>query len=294
MTCSYCGARNDDGEHRCRRCGRRPGDVLSVGALAAKPAPAPAIVDRAAPAPEAGRLSRAPNLARAQQRSLFPERSDSNVIPFESYAPDSQAAPRRVKPAAGRIATKTAPRCPRISEDQGTLDFMPALPPAPRKLGTTVDAVIVCAAPVATPLHRAVAAALDWSLVLIGYGLFLAGYFLTGDFLGGARFIPDRLNFGVFGGALMLIALTYGLMFALAGCETAGMKWAHLRLTTFDGFKPDGRQRFYRFVGSCLSLCTVLGLAWSLADEESLGWQDHISRTFPTPREVETLAFRPR
>lgn len=294
MTCSYCGARNNDGEHRCRRCGRRPDDVLSVGALAAKPAPAPAIVARDEPAPDTRRLARTPNLARAQQRPLFQEKPDSNVIPFESYAPDSQVATRRAKPAAPRTASKTAPRRPRVSEDQGTLDFMAALPPTPRKLGTTVDAVIVCAAPVATPLHRAVAAVLDWSLVLIGYGLFLAGYFLTGYFLGGAGFTADRLNYVVFGGALGLIAFTYGLTFAIAGCETAGMKWAHLRLITFDGFKPDGRQRFYRFVGSCLSLCTVLGLAWSLADEESLGWQDHISRTFPTPREVETLAFRPR
>ena len=252
------------------------------------------MVSNEAPAPEARRLGRTPNLSRAQQRPLFQEKSDSNVIPFESYAPDSQVGARRTRPTAPRAAAKTAPRRPRISEDQGTLDFMPALPPAPRKLGTTVDAVIVCAAPVATPLHRAVAAALDWSLVLIGYGLFLAGYFLAGDFLGGATFAFNRLNFAVFGGALLLIAFCYGLMFAIAGCETAGMKWAHLRLITFDGFKPDGRQRFYRFVGSCLSLCTVLGLAWSLADEESLGWQDHISRTFPTPREVETLAFRPR
>jgi uncharacterized RDD family membrane protein YckC len=83
-------------------------------------------------------------------------------------------------------------------------------------------------------------------------------------------------------------------MYAIAGRETAGMSCAHLRLITFDGFKPDGKQRLYRFLGSCLSLCTVLGLAWSLADEESLGWQDHISRTFPTPREVETLTFRRR
>jgi hypothetical protein len=33
---------------------------------------------------------------------------------------------------------------------------------------------------------------------------------------------------------------------------------------------------------------------WSIWDEESLGWQDHISRTFPTPLEVETLTFHRR
>jgi hypothetical protein len=30
---------------------------------------------------------------------------------------------------------------------------------------------------------------------------------------------------------------------------------------------------------------TIIGLLWSLVDEESLTWQDHISRTFPTPEE---------
>ena len=39
---------------------------------------------------------------------------------------------------------------------------------------------------------------------------------------------------------------------------------------------------------------SVLGLLWSIWDEESLAWQDHISRTFPSPREVETLTFHRR
>lgn len=279
MTCSYCGSRNGDGEHRCRRCGRRPTDVLNVGALATKPQPVTEPAEMASANPS--------NLSRAVQRPLFSEK----VIPFESYAP-APARPKthtapRATPKAG--SAKPAGRRTRVSENQGSLDFLPSLPPAPRQLGTTVDAVIVCEAPVATPLHRAVAAAIDWSLVLISYGLFLAAYFLCGG-----EFVANKLNFMVFGAALPLIAAVYGLLFAVAGAETAGMSCAHLKLTTFDGFKPDGKQRAWRLAGSCLSLCTVLGLAWSLVDEESLGWQDHISRTFPTPREIETLTFRRR
>jgi uncharacterized RDD family membrane protein YckC len=284
MTCSYCGSRNGNDEHRCHRCGRRPNDILNVnvGALATKLQPEPEADVPAAPAQPS---SRTPNLARAVQRPLFHEKPDSKVIPFESYS----LPPRAKTPAPPRTAAKTSVRRSRISDDQGKLDFLPALPPAPRKLGTTVDAVIVCEAPVATPLHRAVAAAIDWALVTIAYGIFLAGYFV-----GGGEFVGSRLNFLVFGGALGAIALTYGLMWAIAGRETLGMNCAHLRLITFDGFRPDGKQRLYRLLGSFLSLCTVLGLAWTLADEESLGWQDHISRTFPTPREVETLTFRRR
>ena len=96
----------------------------------------------------------------------------------------------------------------------------------------------------------------------------------------------------VFGAMFLMIGFTYGLLFAWAGAETPGMRWTQLRLTTFDGFPPDRRQRLVRFGASCLSRCTLLGLLWSLADEESLAWHDHISRTFPTPRDSRTLVFR--
>ncbi len=281
MTCSYCGTRNGDGEHRCRRCGRRPGDILNVGALATKPRPVPDFEGIEAPPPV-----RPANLGRAVQRSLFADKSEK-VIPFESYAPAAPVAPATVKPRTAQ--RKPSVRRSRVSENQGSLDFLSPMPPAPRQLGTTVDAVIVCEAPVATPLHRAVAAAIDLSLVLIAYGLFLAAYFLCGG-----EFVGNRLNYMVFGASLVLIALTYGLFYAVAASETAGMRCAQLKLTTFDGFKPDGKQRLLRFLGSCMSICTLLGLAWSLVDEESLGWQDHISGTFPTPREVDTLTFRRR
>lgn len=159
----------------------------------------------------------------------------------------------------------------------------------PRTLGTTVEAVIYCDAPVATPLHRAVAGAFDWAMVLIGYGLFLLAFRLSGG-----DFILNPSGLAVFGAALLLIAFTYGLFWTVAGTETAGMRWARLRLTTFDGFPPEPRQRILRFAGSCLSFCTVAGLLWSLADEESLTWQDHISRTFPTPIESESQILQRR
>jgi uncharacterized RDD family membrane protein YckC len=287
MTCSYCGSRNGEGEHRCRRCGRRPSDVLNVGALATKLQPAvyeePA--SRPQPVEVPGGPGRAAGPSRPVQRQLFQDQQPSKVIAFESYttpAPRPKAQPR----TAGTPAKR---RGPRTHEDQTSLDFLPPAAAKPRTLGTTVEAVIYCEAPVATPLHRAVAAAIDWSIVLISYGLFLAAYFLCGG-----EFTLNKLNVIVFGASLILIAITYGLMWAIAGAETGGMHAAHLRLTTFDGFQPDRKQRLSRFFGSMLSMCTVLGMLWSLADEESLTWSDHISRTFPTPRELDALTFRRR
>jgi uncharacterized RDD family membrane protein YckC len=232
----------------------------------------------------------APNLSGAVQASLFQDRS-SNVIPIASYAPQLLEPKTRVRTEApGRVAQKpTVRRARPAPEGQGTLDFLPPAPAKPRQLGTTVEAVIYCEAPVATTLHRAVAAVLDWSMVLIGYGVFLAAF----HFLGG-EFTLTKSNLGMFGAMFLMIGFTYGLLFSLAGADTPGMHWTQLRLTTFDGFPPEQKQRLVRFFAASLTRCTMLGLLWSLADEESLAWQDHISRTFPTPREADTLVFRRR
>ena len=288
MTCGYCGHRNGEGEHRCGRCGRRPDDAplgpfaahRTDGALAAAPEARAAAAAVAVPMENA-------DLSRAIQGTLF-ARSASNVIPFEAYVGARvESKPRASAEATGRTAERPpVRRSSRAADLQGSLDFVPVASTAPRTLSTTVEAVISCESPVATTLHRAVAAALDWSMVLIGYGLFLLGFLLSGG-----SFVFTRNNAIVYAATLPLVAFAYGLMWTVAGAETPGMRWAQLRLTTFDGFPPGPRHRILRFAGSCLSLCTIIGLLWSLADEESLNWQDHISRTFPTPLASDTQVF---
>jgi uncharacterized RDD family membrane protein YckC len=220
--------------------------------------------------------------ARAFQPSLFP--SPSNIIPFEAYSP--------VEPRARQLRAEGAPAKPRaarrkpVPEGQGQLDFLAPAPPKPRTLSTTVEAMIFCDAPVAVTLHRAVASALDWSMVLIAYGAFLAVF----HFMGGS-FAVNKPNVLVFGGVLLLFATVYGMMWGLCGSETIGMHWANLRLLTFEGFPPDKKQRVMRFVGSALGICSLIGAAWSIIDEEGLGWQDYISRTFPTPCESDKLVL---
>jgi uncharacterized RDD family membrane protein YckC len=310
MTCSYCGTRNGEGEHRCRRCGRKPGDSLTgefapprtTGALAAQmqpatasttAAPAPRLQLQAAPKRAPGPAVQRPVARRslAVQGRLFHEAQPSNVIPIVSYAPGLAETPRpRVK---ADMETKppaiTETRRKPAVEAQAQLDFLPSLPAKPRSLNTSVDAVIYCELPVATTLHRAVASALDWSMVLIAFGMFLLVFRLIGG-----EFLLTKPNLMVFGGMFLLLGFTYGLLFAIAGSETAGMHWTQLRLTTFDGFPPENRTRIVRFAAACLSRCTLLGLLWSLADEEGLAWQDHISRTFATPRRLESEIYRRR
>ena len=92
-----------------------------------------------------------------------------------------------------------------------------------------------------------------------------------------------------------LVALFYGLIWAIAGRETAGMRMTDLQLITFDGFEVDARTRALRFASAWLSFCSGgLGLLWAVADEENLTWHDHISKTFPTVREVPRAFVRQR
>jgi uncharacterized RDD family membrane protein YckC len=296
MTCSYCGTRSGEGEHRCRRCGRRPDDTLTGefslvrtdGALAAQLQPAERTAEPAAkPEPRivahAGGRPASVTPQRAVQASLFQDRPNPKIIAIADYAPP----PARPKPAARTTAAKPArkPRPP--VEEQGQLPFLPPQAAKPRTLSTTVDSVIYCEAPVATSLHRLVAAALDWAMVLIGYGLLLGVFHALGG-----QIVLNRTTAMAFCSMLLVTGFAYGMVWTVACSETAGMHWMKLRLTTFDGFPPEPRQRVLRFFGSCLSACTVLGLLWSLADEESLTWQDHISRTFPTPITLDQQIFR--
>jgi len=274
MTCSYCGTRLGQGEQRCRHCGRKDDDrltsgfsLVTSGALAAEPGR----VAETRPPRRLRPVPPPPDMARAVQTSLFPNGLESSIILVEQTR--SKPA-RKSNPSPTTKSRRTGTRAP---EGQGKLEFLVPAPAKPRTLGTTVDASIYCDMPVATPLHRAVAAAVDWAMVLIAYGAFLFAFRLLGG-----QFVLNKTNLMVFGAALLLIGFTYCLLAAIAGTETSGMRWTRLRLTTFDGFALEPRHRVLRMLGSCLSVCTAVGLLWSLVDEEGLAWQDHISSSFPT------------
>ena len=59
------------------------------------------------------------------------------------------------------------------------------------------------------------------------------------------------------------------------------MRWSSVKVLNFDGQRPTREQRLTRlFAGALSFLAAGLGLVWALADEESLTWHDHISKTF--------------
>lgn len=205
------------------------------------------------------------------QPSLFSAREMPRVVPFETIAGAAvDAVAKRSAIAKPRL------RRAKIIPGQQDLEFTKT---ASARYTRPSEGVIYCDAPVAIPAHRAMAAALDGSMILIGLAVFGSIFHLAGgDIVINAKTVP--LLIAVAG----VMSVLYKLLWCLGNGDTAGMRWSHLRLVNFDGQMPDRRQRLYRLASGCLSfLAAGLGLLWALVDEETLTWHDHISKTFPTP-----------
>ena len=70
-------------------------------------------------------------------------------------------------------------------------------------------------------------------------------------------------------------------LFFTLGRATPGMKYAQIRLMTFDGMTPVRAERYKRMAALLVSVLPVgLGLAWALFDEDHLSWHDRLSRTY--------------
>jgi uncharacterized RDD family membrane protein YckC len=123
---------------------------------------------------------------------------------------------------------------------------------------------------------RAVAALLDFVLVLVALGVFVAVFYLFG---GPVMTDPDGLRALAF--AFFAITGFYWVFYIRYIGETAGMTWVGLRLVSFDGGPPTEGQRRTRAFGTILSTAAAgIGFAWSVADDEQLTWHDRMSKTF--------------
>ena len=188
----------------------------------------------------------------------------------------------RARSVERKVPRSAASRVPagghRGNDSQQSLDFFHgAYDPNP--LGTEVEAVIYCDAPVALPVHRLMAAGADASMISIAVASFLMIFYLSGG-----PIIFSKQSFLLFVGVIAVVSLLYRLLFCLGNGDTPGMQFAGLRLVNFDGRLPDRRQRIVRLAVSLLSVVSAgLGLVWALVDEENLTWHDHISKTFPSP-----------
>jgi len=277
MHCPHCRAVNEEAGERCAHCGRRlSGEAPGPFPIRTNTAAAPALDPFAEAPPVPVQPLGTPNY----QPSLFRDgTAGSKVIPIPTLTPlhpyhrDStrrRPAPRSSASARPQHRRSGLPE----SHAQQSLGFHDSPAQVRIQPGETID----CDAPVASPSHRLVAAAVDGSLILVGVGVFMAIFFLSGG-----QVAVDRQALSFILGVTAVIALFYRALWCLANGDSPGMRFAGLRLVDFDGRRPDREQRGIRQIASVLSLLSAgLGLVWALVDEENLTWHDHISKTFPT------------
>ena len=208
------------------------------------------------------------------QRALFTTRELGKVVPIESLQPAARS----------RGAAHGADRTMRASEPvTGFQQSLFAVAPAivrgrsgPPRSGFSAR---YSKAPVASPIHRVLAAVADLTLVAVAVGVVaISTHAMIGlDSLG-----DSALPF--YGALYLFFAISYKLLWAMADSDSPGLGWTHLRLLTFDGVPPTRDQRLRRLCWSVISILPAgLGLLWALVDEEKLSWHDHSSKTFLSP-----------
>jgi uncharacterized RDD family membrane protein YckC len=294
MNCPNCKVSISEDDHRCSNCGRRlgnnPGPLLATRTAAAlrldtvlttyaepAPAPRPRLEYTNADAPKASR----PRHSAAMQSSLFSIREEGKVRSIDGRLDGLGDAPVSAKRTRRQPVERSS-----YLPYQGVLEFPPANGPAPRTLPTSVEAVIYCDYPVATRTHRMLAGLIDFFIVLGCMLLFLGIIYL------GCEGMPwvtlDKTAIAMIGIATGLLGFLYEAYWTMAGVPSPGMESVGLRLVHFDGNVPSAMDNTRRIFGGLLSvMAAFIGLAWAFVDEECLTWQDHISRTFPTPVRVQ-------
>lgn len=187
--------------------------------------------------------------------------------------------PPKRKPARKRKKSDMLPF------EQGTLEFLTPITVPVRQLATSVEAAVKCDDPVASPMHRMLAA--SWDGVMIFFlAVTVSGLFALLSRSLGVEVVLNPKTIGIaLGGALFGVGVAYHAVFALFGWDTPGSRAVGLRLVRFDGQDPTAVQRWLRLLAGLVSLAAGgAGYLWILFEEEQLGWHDSVSSTFPTPR----------
>jgi len=277
MNCRYCGCTNAAADHRCHRCGRR------LHLAAARPAPdlyplagagalAPERQLHRLPDAETNEAVPEPARRAPYQPALFTTRDMGRVVPIEAYQQRAAERSERAKRAEQVAARRLHP--PSL---QTALPFAQPTATAAQRAGMS-DARL-SKAPVAIPVHRLMAAAIDFGMVMVMTGVIC----VTLAFGANNGLLPGPPLYWFAGIAVVLSGL-YKLLWAAIEEDSPGLRWCQLKLLHFDGRDPSRRERMARIAWSLMSIMAGgLGLIWSLVDEESLSWHDHSSKTFLTP-----------
>ena len=124
---------------------------------------------------------------------------------------------------------------------------------------------------------RCMAAIVDTALVSSSFLLFVLAFAATAPHIPMGRGV---LAFGAF--VLICLGALYGWLFmSFGGGSTPGMRYARIALCTFNDANPTRGELQSRVLSTALALMPLgLGVVWAFLDEDRLGWQDRMTRTY--------------
>jgi uncharacterized RDD family membrane protein YckC len=223
---------------------------------------------------------------------LRPVARQTSLFPAQPVAPRVVALDTVVQqgPAVNRSAPKRKKSFSAVEDDrQQQLPFYLPVANSARN-NRTAESQIDSNAPVASTMHRAMAAIVDMSMMIVAFGVFAGLYTAMIFRYTGVWPSLDRVSLTVYGALASAVVLFYKGLWILANGDSPGLRFSQLRLVDFNGRRPGRAERAARVAFGWLSLLpAALGLLWALVDEESLTWHDHITKTYPTP-----VPLRPR
>jgi uncharacterized RDD family membrane protein YckC len=124
-------------------------------------------------------------------------------------------------------------------------------------------------------LSRTLSGLIDLLLISCCTGVFI----VSADVFSGVSII-DRFSLVNYGTLLMAVYLLYSLFFLITAGQTVGMMITDLRVVSFEGGRPSGREVLLRCLGYLASLVTLgIGLAWGYFDREGHCLHDRFSGT---------------
>lgn len=224
-------------------------------------------------APEATESIPEPTRRAPYQPALFTTRDLGRIVPIEAYK--QRAAERRERARQAESVTASG----RYGASGPLQPDLPFPPSAPSVAARSLAEARYSKAPVAIPVHRLMAAAIDFGMVIVVAGILCAIVLFSLE-----PGHQPRQPLLWFAGSAVVLAGLYKLLWASLEMDSPGLRWCHLKLLHFDGRTPTRRERTLRIAWSMMSIMAGgLGLVWSLVDEESLSWHDHSSKTFLTP-----------
>jgi len=215
-------------------------------------------------------------LARDLARSS--SKSPLNIILFPRQSPPETTSAFRPSPPEMEIAEPVLDT-PRILDEPEPapvqMDLLESF--ADIDLEPSPSAIDEPLPPQPAPLwQRSFSGLMDVVIVLVATGMFAATFVKLADVVPASR-LAGLCALGV--GSTIWLMFQY--IFLVYGRGTPGMRASGLELCNFAGGCAS------RFARRCRALATVLsglslglGFAWSIVDEDTLGWHDRISGTY--------------